>query len=173
MAEHTDIVLVKKQGVMVPATDADVEKLAKIKPGQGLAGPWRKQHERMLWMHKKFFKMLEYAFDVWEPEPPDSEKTKIEYEEAFGAWTFRGIPIQKNRERFREQMIILAGFYEPEWDINGNLRLKAKSMSFANMEQDEFDVLYYAVHDVIRQRILTNYSREELDEVLAEHEQFA
>ena len=52
-------------------------------------------------------------------------------------------------------------------------RLKAKSMSFANMEQDEFDVLYYAVHDVIRQRILTNYSREELDEVLAEHEQFA
>jgi hypothetical protein len=42
----------------------------------------------------------------------------------------------------------------------------AKSIAFGNMDQDEFDLLYSAVCDVVLTRILKNYDREQLDEVM-------
>lgn len=103
--------------------------------------------------HRKFFAMLNFAFDAWEP----NRKRK----------TYKGRAVTKNFERFRKDVLILAGFYEQTFDLRGRMTLEAQSISFANMDDAEFELVYSAVADVILGEILTGYAgREELDRVV-------
>lgn len=95
--------------------------------------------------HRKFFALLHFAFAHWEVE------------EGF-----------KDFESFRENITILAGHYKQVWDVNGNLVLRAKSISFAKMDQVEFDALYSRVIDIILKHVLTRYTREDLESVALE-----
>lgn len=128
---------------------------------------WRKFWKRMLSMqpgelinvdvsfprnpgfHRKFFALLQVGFDAWEP--------------AFEA-TIKGEPVGKNFERFRKDVTILAGFYEPAFALDGTLELEAKSISFASMDDAEFEQVYSAVANVLLAKVLRNYTRENLDE---------
>lgn len=101
--------------------------------------------------HRKFFALLDVAFDAWE-EP------EVEY---------KGIKVKKNKERFRKDVIILCGFYEVIVDISGRIRLEAKSMSFARMDQKDFEILYSSTIDVILAKVLTGYTKADLDEQVA------
>ena len=103
--------------------------------------------------HRKLFALLNVGFDAW--EPPRKHKTH------------KGMPIVKNFEAFREEVTIIAGFYEQTFDLNGRMKLVAKSISFAKMDEVEFEQFYGAVADVILSRVLTSYlGRRELDEVV-------
>lgn len=103
---------------------------------------------RSIPFHRKFFALLDVAFDAWE-EP------EIEH---------KGMKVQKNKDRFRKDIIVLCGFYEVVVDIGGRIRLEAKSMSFAKMSQDEFESLYSLAIDVILAKVLTGYTKADLDE---------
>ena len=61
---------------------------------------------------------------------------------------------------------MLAGHYITTVTLKGEVRLIPKSISFANMDQDEFDSLYNATVNVVLKRILTNYTRDDLDAVI-------
>lgn len=103
--------------------------------------------------HRKFFSMLTFAFDAWEPD----RKRK----------TYKGRPVEKNFEQFREDVLILAGFSEQTFNLRGEMKVKAKSISFANMDDVEFEQVYSAVVDVILADVLKTYAnREELEEVV-------
>jgi hypothetical protein len=52
--------------------------------------------------------------------------------------------------------------------LNGEAKARAKSIAFGNMAEDEFERVYSAVADVILQRVLRNYTREDLDRVVDE-----
>lgn len=100
--------------------------------------------------HKKYFALLNIAYDVWEPT------TKI----------FKGKVPEKNFDRFREDIVILAGYYELVIDIKGDAKARAKSISFGNMGEDEFACLYSKTINVILKHVLTNYNRSDIDEVV-------
>lgn len=100
--------------------------------------------------HRKFWAMLDVAFDAW--EPPEQ--------------AYKGMVVQKNRERFRKDLIIAAGFYTPVANIKGEVRAEAQSISFANMDDTEFERVYSAVANVVLQTILTRYTRSDLDNVV-------
>ena len=103
--------------------------------------------------HRKFFALLTVGFDAWEP----SRKHK----------TYKGQPVAKNFERFREEVTILAGYYDQVFDLKGRMKLEAKSISFAKMDDAEFDQLYSAVADVLLDQVLHTYAgRSELDAVV-------
>ncbi len=103
--------------------------------------------------HRKFFALLTLGFDAW--EPPRKRQS------------YKGHPVQKNFERFREDVTIAAGFYEQTFDLKGRMQLRAKSISFAKMDDAEFEMLYSAVANVLLAGVLVNYSgRDELDEVV-------
>jgi hypothetical protein len=103
--------------------------------------------------HAKFFALLNVGFDSWEPE----RKHK----------TYKGLAVEKDFEQFREDITILAGFYEQTFDLRGHMKLKAKSISFASMDDEDFSKLYSAVADVILREVCTRYAgREELDSVV-------
>ena len=97
--------------------------------------------------------MLGVGFDAWEPSSEPS---------------YRGEAVQKNRERFRKDVLILAGHYEAVHSMKGEIRLEAKSMAFDRMDQDEFEQVYSDVADVLLTKVLKTYTRSDLDRVVDE-----
>lgn len=135
------------------ATDAQSEEfLRKIKHGQIVRAEVKRV--RNLKFHRKFFALLNVAFEAWTPEIKVYAKT--------------GEVAVKNFDRFRSDVTILAGFYEATYKINGEMVLKPKSISFSNMDETEFQDLYSKVIDVILERILTNYTKDDLEQVVNE-----
>ena len=145
-----EIRLVRTQIGLIAATPYDEEAMERIKNGDQVRVEMKKERNPI--RHRKFFVMLNHGFEAWEPPEPDAG----------------GVAPIKNFDRFRKDCIILAGYYDPVTDINGDTRLEAKSMSFASMDETEFDQLYSAVANVILQRVLTTYTRADLDEVVEE-----
>jgi hypothetical protein len=110
--------------------------------------------------HRKFMALLNVGFEMWEPK----RKRK----------SYKGMAIEKNFDQFREDITILAGFYEQTFNIKGEMRLRAKSISFAAMEDDEFETLYQAVVTVLLREVCTRYAgRDELDAVVNRVMEFA
>jgi len=134
----------------VPVDQNSVEAMDAMKPNDEFKAEITKP--RNLAFHRKFFKMLDVAFDAW--EMPVNE--------------YKGIQIEKNKERFRKDLLIMSGFGYPVVNIKGDVRYEAKSMSFASMEQDEFESVYSKVADVVLQKVLTNYTKNDLDRVVNE-----
>jgi hypothetical protein len=100
--------------------------------------------------HRKFFALLNIGFDAWEP-----------------AMAHQGITVEKNFDQFREEVIILAGHYVQTWTLAGEMRLRAKSISFSSMDDEEFEKVYNSVANVLLSKILTTYAdRAELDAVV-------
>lgn len=135
-------------GSLAPVDVKSAELLQKHKVGQGFKVKIVKV--RNIKFLRKFFALLNYAYESWTP---------IQKE-------YKSIPIAKDFDQFREDITILAGFYEAAYRIDGSMKLKAKSIAFANMEEEEFERLYSAVIDVLLQRVFTDQTREEVDAVV-------
>lgn len=136
---------------LMPATDHDAEILQHIKIGQ----PTRLTFKRIrnYEFHKKFFALLNLAYDYWEPD----EGNQVG---------------EKNFDQFREDIIILCGFHNQWIRLDGSTRVTAKSISFANMSEDEFEKLYAKTIDVIIKHVLKNYTDEMLRSVVEQVETF-
>lgn len=152
----TEIVLLKNpSGALVPADPQAAEYIAKIKLGSGVRAKVVKQNN--VGFHRKLFALFNFAFDQWEP---DSK-------------TYKGEVVAKNFDQFRNDLTVLAGYYETTVTLRGDVRLVAKSLSFASMDHDEREALYSAVINVVLAKILKNYTREDLDAVVDRLMEFA
>ena len=152
----TDIVLIKTaSGALVPVDSQGIEYVSKMKVGAGVSVKAKKHNN--VQFHRKMFALANLAFDAWEPVTKER----------------KGEPIAKNFDQFREDITILAGFYETHVRLNGDIRYAAKSWSFASMDDAEKERLYSAIIDVVLSRILTNYTREDLDAVVEQVLRFA
>lgn len=110
--------------------------------------------------HRKYFALLNLGFECFE----SNRKHK----------TYKGKPVTKSFESFREEVLILAGFYEQTFTLKGELKLEAKSIKFAKMEQDEFEDLYSKTINVLLQHVLTNYKdANEVNDVVEQVLRFA
>jgi hypothetical protein len=144
-----EIVLTKVAGgVLAPIDPQAAEYIAKLKTGAAVRATVKQQRNPRF--HRKFFALLNLAFDAWEPVEA----------------TYKGQAVGKNIDQFRNDIVVLAGFYEMAVNLKGETRLTAKSISFANMGQDEFDHLYNSVCNVVLAKILQSYDREQLDAVM-------
>ena len=137
-------------GIMRPDDEPSMEALKTVAVGAVISVEWK--HPRNYQFHKKYFAMLKVGYDAWEP---------VEQE-------YKGLSVQKNFDRFREDVTIAAGFGEVVLNIRGESRARAKSIAFGSMSQDEFDKLYNAAADVLLQKILKTYSKDDLESVVNE-----
>lgn len=98
--------------------------------------------------HKKWFSLVEVGFDYYEPE--------VEY---------KGQVIEKNFNRFRKDITILAGFFHMVPSLRGGARAEADSIAFAHMSQEDFELLYSKTIDVLLKFVMTQFTRDELIDV--------
>ena len=121
-----------------PAYQSDLDSFKKIKIGS-LVHADIKQPRNPLF-HRKFFAMLNFAFDYWEPEPIKVKGIDQEPE--------------KNFERFRKDILILAGYRKAIVNIKNEVRFEAQSISFASMDDLAFQKVYENVFAVLWRLIL-------------------
>lgn len=150
----TDLVLTKTlSGHLAPADPETVEALAKVKLGAVFHGKFtRMRNPRFL---AKFMCLIRLGFDSW-------DAPQLEY---------KGQMVAKELTRFRKDVTVLAGHFDAVTTLKGEVRLEAKSLSFSNMDQDEFELVYSSVLTVLWDRIfeLAGYkSKEDVDRVVSE-----
>ena len=144
-----ELVLTKAPGgALIPVDPQAVEFISKLKLGQGVTAAIKRHRNPAF--HRKFFALLNLAYETWEP---------IEA-------TYKGQVVGKNFDQFRNDVLCLAGHFEMAVNLRGETRVTAKSISFSNMDQDEFETVYESVVAVILKHILKNYSRDDLDNVI-------
>ncbi|MEE8128175.1 DUF1367 family protein [Candidatus Vondammii sp. HM_W22] len=146
-----EALLSKTPDGFIPLSDEDSEAMRRVKIGEVIRVRWTKP--RNLRFFRKWWALVNFAFDHWETGELVDPKLK-------------GIFPEKNMERFRKDLTILAGHYDSFYRIDGTVRIEAKSISFAQMKEGDFDKFYSATIDAILKYILTNYQREDLEQVV-------
>ena len=134
---------------LVAASESDRELLKKIRTGDTVRV--KVTRVRNYEFHKKYFALLNFAYDYWEPDNQVGEK-------CFS--------------QFREDIIILAGYYHRYIRLDNDTRIKAKSISFGSMPEEEFEKLYTATIDVIIKHICHQYTGEMLRQTVEMAEGF-
>ena len=144
-----EIVLAKDPGgALIPVDPQAVEFISKLKLGQGVTAAIKRHRNPAF--HRKFFALLNLAYEAWEPTVA----------------TYKGQVVGKNFDQFRNDVLCIAGHFEMAVNLRGETRVTAKSISFGAMDQHEFESVYNSVANAILQRILTNYTRDDLDAVI-------
>jgi hypothetical protein len=105
---------------------------------------------RDLIRHRKFFALLNLGYESW--EVPDV--------------SFKNVPAAKSFERFRSDIICMAGYYNVVASVKGEVRVEPKSISFGKMDETEFVELYNKCVNVILREVMKHYTREDLDNVI-------
>lgn len=91
---------------------------------------------------------------------------------------FKGQQVLPEFDRFRKDVTILAGFYRPVWNVNGEMRIEPESLAWASMTEERFDKLYSATIDVLLKKVFNGkrqagWTEEELRSVADQIAQFA
>lgn len=117
----TKIALIRTLSGFKPAYDSDFELSKNIKLGEIYEYEFKRP--RNYNFHKKFFALVNMVFQNQE--------------------------IYTNFEHLRKDLIVESGNYEIRHDLHGVEIYEAKSISFAQMDENEFHLLYNSVIDVI------------------------
>ena len=131
-------------GSFMPVTQHDKDAVRRIKIGDAITVKFSRP--RNYNFHKKYFALISFAFDVWEPEEGP----------------------EKNFERFRKEITMLSGYYHTVPSVKGGVRYEADSISFASMDEDTFTQVYEKTISALLKWVLRNYTREDIDRVMNE-----
>lgn len=138
-------------GLLAPLEEEDVDYVNRLRVGQVIRGEFRRQRNYLFL--QKWFCLAKFAYEHWEPSGLEGPKWK-------------GVAPEKSFERFRRDLIILAGYYDASYRLDNSVRIEARSISFGSMGQEEFEALYSATVDVVLKHVLKDYTRKDLDKIV-------
>lgn len=111
-------------GVFSPAHESDIERLQRFKNGEIYTADIKATRNPRF--HAKVFAFFQFCFGHWCADRAGlgsaDETTQF--------------------NRFRKDLTILAGFYDTVTNIRGEVRAEAKSLAYANMDDEEFARCY-------------------------------
>jgi hypothetical protein len=134
-----EVLCIKTQsGALVPMDDEQAEKIKRIKAGSVTRTEIAQMRNARYF--RKWFALAKFAYDIWSETVPQME--------------FRGQAVQPSFERFRKDLIVLAGYYHPVFAVNGEMRVEADSISWASMDEELFSKLYSATINAVMSKVL-------------------
>jgi len=143
--------LLKTQtGALVPLDDDEMDKMRRFKVGSVIRAEYKEMRNGKFF--RKWWALMAVAYDMW--------TDGIQFQE------YCGQQVQPNKDRFRKDITILAGYFHPVYALDGSMTMEADSIAWASMGEDKFERLYSACVDVILAKVLAhkNISRKQLDE---------
>ena len=133
-------------GLLMPADDVASEKMTKFKTGEQYQVDIKRTRNPQF--HRKMFAFFKFCFDHW-----------------AGGHEFQDESLQ--REEFRKELTKLAGLYDQVFDLHGNFTIVAKSLSFANMDQEEFEQCYSALIQAAMSNIFRSSDEQTLTRLMS------
>ncbi|MNP10276.1 hypothetical protein D3C76_1024190 [compost metagenome] len=80
---------------------------------------------------------------------------------------YKGMKAAPSFDRFRHDLTILAGHYEATFDIMGNLKLEAKSLSYGKCSEQEAEKIYSdVINAALKQVFKKSMSEQELNKIV-------
>ncbi|WP_313759000.1 DUF1367 family protein [Atlantibacter hermannii] len=176
----------QSSGVLIPASVETSDFLHfKCKLGAVLIADFKKVRNPAF--HRKFFALLNLGFEYWKPTGgaiSSNERRLVNgyarYLAAFGGnesalmdaaeqyleqvasrRITNGISLCKSFDAYRAWVTIEAGHFDTIQLPDGTLRKHPRSISFASMDETEFQQLYRAALDVLWRWILSRVFREQ------------
>lgn len=164
---------------LTPATPEASEFLQRVKIGEWIHADFKRV--RNYQFHKRFFKLLQLGFDYWTPTGgailPEEQKlvngfvdflcrqvgqqhsvalfdAAEQYLSDAAHTRTRDIALLKSFEAYREWVTIQAGYYTEHVYPDGSRNRRAKSISFAKMDDLEFQQFYKSTLNVLWNWIL-------------------
>lgn len=134
--------LIKTRYGFEPADDDEQERLKRFKQGELIEVDIKLN--RNYEFHKKMFSFFGFCFQFW-----CGSQGKTEF-----------MTNQAQQKEFRNNLTILAGYYEQVFDVRGGMHLRAKSLSFESMEQEEFEECTNAMINAALKHIFVKVSDE-------------
>lgn len=125
-------------GILSPLNDEEAERLESFQNGEQYEIEIKRQRNPAF--HRKVFAFFNFCFDCWSGSHSD--------------WEFQDPTAQF--DTFRKHLTVMAGFYVQTWNLKGQVRIEAKSLSYANMEQDEFEQAYKALINAAIKHVFNN-----------------
>jgi len=175
-------------GILIPATPETSEILqSKIKLGDVLIAEFKKVRNPAF--HRRFFALLNLGFEYWEPTggaiSSNERKLVTGYAKFLSAYgsnesalldaaeqylaqvasrrVTNGISLCKSFDAYRSWVTIEAGHFDAIELPDGTLRKHPRSISFASMDEVEFQQLYKSALDVLWRWILSRAFRSRAD----------
>ena len=167
-------------GILIPATPETSDILqSKIKLGDVLVAEFKRVRSPAF--HRRFFSLLNLGFEYWEPTGgaissnerrlitgyakflssyAGNESALIDAAEQYleqvaNRRVTNGISLCKSFDAYRSWVIVEAGHFDAIQLPDGTLRKHPRSISFASMDELEFQQLYKAALDVLWRWILS------------------
>ena len=182
-------------GILIPATPETSDILqSKTRLGDVLVAEFRRV--RNLAFHRRFFALLNLGFEYWEPTggaiSSNERKLITGYAKFLASYggnegalidaaeqyleqvayrrVTNGISLCKSFDAYRSWVIVDAGHFDAIQLPDGTLKKHPRSISFANMDELEFQQLYRAALDVLWRWVLSRSfrSRDEAENVAAQ-----
>ena len=144
-------------GILVPADEQSAKFVGKLIKNDVVTSDFVKP--RNYRFHRKWFALVKFAYEHWQPSHLQDAKWK-------------DVIPEKSFDRFRKDLIIMTGRYDAVYRVDGSVRIEAKSISFASMDEEEFQKLWNSTTTVILDKVLMNYTLDDLKQVVAKLEQF-
>ena len=135
-------VLNTKNG-LIPIYSVDFDEKKKLKVGNEYQVEVKKIRNPKF--HRKYFALLNMAYDNL------NEKLSATY---------------PNIDIFRKSVQVMAGYCEIAYTLDGEQIITPKSISFAGMDETEFESLYNDVLDVLIKHVFIGMSKEFIDNEL-------
>ncbi len=111
-------------GILAPADDSEAEKLVRFKTGEMYTVDIPLTRNPAF--HRKMFALFNFCYEYWQGDK--------EFLDDAG-----------QRDHFRKQLTIMAGYYNEYFDFDGSVRVEAKSLSYGSMSPEEFESCYQAI----------------------------
>lgn len=119
-------------GVMHPASEQESKRMDKFKTGGAYVGEFKRTRNPKF--HRKMFAFLNFCFQYW--------KGDNDFQDEVAQFT-----------TFRNHLTVLAGFYTQTVNLEGEVRIEAKSLSFGEMDPEEFEQCYEAIIRVAMRKL--------------------
>lgn len=124
-------------GALVPM-DQDEEAFKRFKSGSVIRCEVKEMRNGAFF--RKWWALVKVGFDLWTESIPRCE--------------FKGMEIEPNFSRFRKDVTILSGYYDPVFNVKGEIRMEAKSLKWGSMTEIEFNELYQKTINTILNKII-------------------
>lgn len=117
---------------LVPANEQEAAVLENLRSMRG--GKFRVlvRQQRDSIAHRKAMALMRYLHQQWEPQDRTDD----------------GVPVQRDFDSFRRNLVILAGYYTQVFNKDGTFTLKAQSLNFDAMDEVKFREVYSRLIDV-------------------------
>lgn len=144
-------------GILVPADQKSCDFVDKLINNDVITSNFVKPRNYMF--HKKWFALIQFAYEHWIPSNLQDSKWK-------------DVIPEKNFDRFRKDITILCGYFISTYRLDGSVNIDAISISFAKMNEEEFQNLFDKTKLVVLKHILKNYTSADLNAVVLNLEKF-